>query len=41
LCGDIPAGAIDIFWQLTTVAGGDKPSSRVRVSEALVGVAYS
>jgi hypothetical protein len=37
-CGSVPAGATNVWWQLVTVAGGDKPSSQVSVSTTLVGV---
>jgi hypothetical protein len=37
-CGSVPAGATNVWWQLVTIAGGDKPSSQVAVSTTLVGV---
>jgi hypothetical protein len=37
-CGNVPAGATNVWWQLITIAGGLKPSSQVSVSATLIGV---
>jgi len=37
-CGAVPAGATNVFWQLITIAGGDKPASRVGASQTFRGV---
>jgi hypothetical protein len=38
ICGSVPAGASDVWWQLQVVAGGDKPSSQAQAVVSLTNV---
>jgi hypothetical protein len=40
-CASVPAGATNVWWQLTTLAGGSKPASQARISQTAVSVRYS
>ncbi|MGE5744143.1 MAG: hypothetical protein ACM368_09420 [Gemmatimonadota bacterium] len=40
-CGAIPSGATNVFWQLITLVGGDKPMSQAHIEATLLGVTVS
>jgi hypothetical protein len=37
-CGAVPDGATNVFWQLLTTSGGDKPTSQALVTQTLSSV---
>ena len=37
-CAFLPAGANNVWWQLVTVVGGDKPSSQMKFAQTLLQV---